>query len=267
VKHALSLPNAGSPERLVEIARMADESGWDAVFLWDHVQFFRQLEIELHDPFVLLGAIAHVTARVRIGAQVTAVARRRVATFAKQIVTLDHLSGGRVNVGVGLGFPDDEFTAFGEPADLRRRAAITDEMLEVLPMLWSGEPVTFDGEHVHVDAHLRPPTVQQPRPPIWIGCLWPNPRAVARARRVDGIAPLSADGQALTPETFGEMMDAIGDVDDGYDFVASVAPGFTEAQYEAAGATWIVDSRWPQGDFLAELEAMATRNPSLLPRE
>ena len=106
---------------------------------------------------------------------VTPVARRRVATFAKEIVTLDHLSSGRVNVGIGLGFPDDEYTGFGEPADMRRRGEITDEMIEVLPKLWSGEPVKYDGTHVHVDAHMRPPTVQQPHPPIWIGCLWPNP--------------------------------------------------------------------------------------------
>jgi len=262
VKYALSLPNAGPPERLVEIARIADESGWDAVFLWDHVQLFRDLQLELYDPFVLLGAFAHVTSRARLGAQVTPLARRRIATFAKQIVTLDHLSGGRASVGVGLGFPDEEFTSFGESADMRRRAEITDEMLEVLPQLWSGEPVVHHGAHLAVDAHLRPATVQQPHPPIWIGCLWPNHRAVERARRCNGIVPIAADGQALPPDAFAEVVDALGAVPEGFEFVASLVAGATASDFAVVGANWFVESAWPTGNWLDDLEAKAATSPS-----
>jgi alkanesulfonate monooxygenase SsuD/methylene tetrahydromethanopterin reductase-like flavin-dependent oxidoreductase (luciferase family) len=262
VKYALSLPNAGPPERLVSIAAAADSSGWDAVFLWDHLQLFRDLQLDLHDPYVLLGAFAQATTTVRLGAMVTPVARRRVATFAKEIVTLDHLSGGRAMVGVGLGFPDDEFTGFGEPADMRRRAEITDEMLDVLPQLWSGEPVKYDGVHLHVDAHLRPPTVQQPHPPIWIGCLWPNPKAIERAKRCNGIVPINSDGGALAPAVFAEVVTAFGPMPEGFDFVASLGAGATAADYEALGATWFVESSWPAGDWLDELEQKAVSGTS-----
>lgn len=257
MKYALSLPNAGPPDRLVSIAVAADQAGWDAVFLWDHLQLFRGLQLDLHDPFVLLGAFAQATTRVQLAAMVTPVARRRVATFAKEIVTLDHLSGGRAMVGVGLGFPDDEFTGFGEPADMRRRADITDEMLEVLPQLWSGEPVKYDGEHLHVDAHLRPPTVQRPHPPIWVGCLWPNPKAIARAKRCNGIVPINKEGGALDLTTFEEVVHAFGPMPDGFDFIASNGAGVTAADYEAVGATWFVHSTWPAGDWLDDLEAQA----------
>lgn len=262
MKFALSLPNAGPPDRLVAIASAADRSGWDAVFLWDHLQLFRDLQLDLHDPWVLLGAFAQVTTRVRLGAQVTPIARRRVATFAKEVVTLDHLSGGRVHVGVGLGFPDDEYTAFGESADMRRRADITDEMLSVLPQLWSGEPVRYEGEHVHVDAHLRPPTVQQPHPPIWIGCLWPNPRAMERAKRCNGIVPINRDGGALDPDAFAGVVKAFGPMPAGFDFVASLGTGATAQDYEAVGATWFVESAWPAGTWLDDLEQKASKSPS-----
>ena len=262
MKHALSLPNVGPPERLVAIAVAAEQSGWDAVFVWDHLQLFRDLQLDVHDPFVLLGAFAQATSRVRLAAMVTPIARRRVATFAKQIVTLDHLSNGRAMVGVGLGFPDDEFTGFGEPADMRRRAAITDEMLTVLPHLWSGEPVVHDGEHLHVDAHLRPPTVQQPHPPIWIGCLWPNERAMARAKRCNGIVPINRDGGAVDLETFAALVKTFGDVPDGFDFVASNGAGGTADDYATVGATWYVESTWPAGDWLDAIELTAAKSPS-----
>ena len=262
MKFALSLPNAVPPERLVSIASAADSAGWDAVFLWDHLQLFRDLQLELHDPFVLLGAFAQATTKVRLAAMVTPIARRRVATFAKQIVTLDHLSGGRAMVGVGLGFPDDEYTAFGEPADMRRRAEITDEMLEVLPKLWAGEPVKYDGEHVHADAHLRPPTVQQPHPPIWIGCLWPNARALERAKRCNGIVPITSEGGALDPAAFAEVVEAFGPMPEEFDFVASLGAGATAAEYESVGATWFVESAWPAGSWLDELEEKAVTGTS-----
>jgi alkanesulfonate monooxygenase SsuD/methylene tetrahydromethanopterin reductase-like flavin-dependent oxidoreductase (luciferase family) len=260
VRFALSLPNAGPPNRLVDIAAAADDSGWDAVFLWDHLELFRDLQLDLHDPWVLLGAFARVTTRALLGAQVTPIARRRIATFAKEVVTLDHLSGGRACVGVGLGFPDTEFTDFGEPADLTRRARITDEMLDVLPRLWSGEPVTYNGEHLHIDAHLRPATVQRPHPPIWIGCLWPNPRAVVRARRCNGIVPINRDGGPLDPDAFAEVVRAVGVVPAGFDFVASNGTSATPKDYEAVGATWFVESAWPAGDWLDQLDATAHRS-------
>ena len=114
---------------------------------------------------------------------------------AKEVVTLDHLSGGRAVVGVGLGEPpDDDFAAFGDPADARERAALLDDGLAVLAGLLTGEPFTHDGPRYRVDAEFLPAPVQQPRPPIWVAGVLPHRRPFERARRWDGVMPLAARG-------------------------------------------------------------------------
>lgn len=219
------------------------------------------MALDLHDPWVVLGAVAHATSGIRLGTLVTPISRRRVQTYAKQVVTLDHLSHGRVIVGIGLGFPDeDEFAAFGEPVGLRRRAAITDEALEVLGKLWTGEPVDHQGTHLHVDARLLPATVQAPRPPVWIASLWPSGGSRRRALRWDGIAPLSHEGQPLDAATLPKAVAALGELPAGFEVVASWGPEPLEA-FEDAGATWLVESRWPTGDYLDELEKRAHHGP------
>ncbi|HEY9379064.1 MAG TPA: LLM class flavin-dependent oxidoreductase, partial [Jiangellaceae bacterium] len=105
MRFGVSMPNAGDPTRLVELAVIAEDAGWDGFFLWDHLQLDAVGRPPMHDPWVLLGAIAARTSRVRLGTMVTPVARRRPWKLAKEITTLDHLSAGRVVVGVGLGVP------------------------------------------------------------------------------------------------------------------------------------------------------------------
>lgn len=149
---------------------------------------------------VLLGAIAARTSRVRLGTLVTPVPRRRPWKVAKEVTTLDHLSGGRAVLGVGLGFPPDiEYGAFGEPTDVRVHGAKLDEALPIIDRLLRGDPVDHDGEHYQVHAHLNPPAVQRPRPPIWVAATLPHRRPLARARRWDGIFPISAERGPLMP--------------------------------------------------------------------
>src|SRR5919106_1748266 len=120
MRFALSMPNAGDPAALVELAAAADRAGWDGFFLWDHIH-----ALPATDPWVVLGAIAVRTRTVRLGTLVTPPARRRPWKLAKEVCTLDHLSGGRAILGVGLGLPADaEFGAFGEPAEARAHAAM-----------------------------------------------------------------------------------------------------------------------------------------------
>jgi alkanesulfonate monooxygenase SsuD/methylene tetrahydromethanopterin reductase-like flavin-dependent oxidoreductase (luciferase family) len=94
--------------------------------------------------------------------------------------------------GVGLGAPiADEFGRFGETTDAKRIAAALDERLDALALLWSGEPVSYDGEHVTLDDVLfLPPPVQRPRIPIWVAGRWPNKPPMRRAARWDGVIPL-----------------------------------------------------------------------------
>ena len=141
------------------MAKAAEDGGWDGFFLWDHLHFVRAMQLDIVDPWVTLGAIAHATSRLRIGAMVTPLPRRRPWKLAKEIVTLDHLSAGRVIVGVGLGFPpDDEFAAFGEPSDNASRAALLDEGLVVLEGCLRGGGFRHQGPAYNVDVDLHPRT-------------------------------------------------------------------------------------------------------------
>jgi alkanesulfonate monooxygenase SsuD/methylene tetrahydromethanopterin reductase-like flavin-dependent oxidoreductase (luciferase family) len=258
MRHALSLPNMGDPSRLVEIAVAADANDWDAVFLWDHLHFDRTMDVEVHDPWVALGAIAVSTRRVALGTLVTPVARRRPWKLAKEVVTLDHLSGGRAILGVGLGFPgDDEFTDFGDEGDDRRRAELLDEGLVVLEGCLSGQPFHHDGPHFTVDVHLLPGCVQRPRPPIWVAGMWPNRRPMFRAQRFDAFAPVSADGNPLTPDITAEIRSQYGNGT----LVIPRAEGTSVAEYERAGADWLVESRWPVDSWADELLTVASGPP------
>jgi alkanesulfonate monooxygenase SsuD/methylene tetrahydromethanopterin reductase-like flavin-dependent oxidoreductase (luciferase family) len=186
---------------------------------------------------VVLGAIAAGTERIRLGAMVTPVARRRPWKLAKEIATLDHLSAGRVVVGAGLGVPDAEFTAFGESADPRERAAALDEGLELLDGFLRGTEVDHDGPRYRVRARLTPGCVQQPRPPIWVAATWPHRRPLARAARYDGVFAIGGDAGALTPDQVRAVRAAVGPA---ADVVVPGAATASVADYDAAGATWMV---------------------------
>jgi len=260
MKYGISVPNMTDPAALVALAVDGEAAGWDGVFVWDHIQWRRRFGNDVHDPWVLLGAMAVRTSTVRLGALVTPVARRRPQKLAKEIITVDHLSGGRVIVGVGLGAPaEDEFTAFGDDPDARVRAARLDEGLEILDALFRGGPVTHRGEHFVVDADLHPPSVQQPRPPVWVAGRWPNRRPWERAARWDGVMPI-ADGD-LQPDQLAEVVEACGGVRPGFDVVATAVEGVEPAAFEAVGATWHIESMWPLGDWFPEFRALVHAGP------
>src|SRR5690606_10506286 len=192
----------------VSLAVDAERAGWDGVFFWDHMTWLPELRLDVHDPWVLLGAVAVRTERVVLGTMVTPLARRRPWKVAKELTTLDHLSGGRTVLGVGLGAPPDaEFAAFGEPSDARHRANVLDEVLAVLDGLLRGR-VDHDGEHFEVHTELLPRPVQSPRPPIWVAGESPHRRPLRRALGWDGFVPLSVGG-ALTPEQVADYLDGV----------------------------------------------------------
>ena len=142
---------------------------------------------------MLLTAAALATSRIRLGTLVTPVARRRPQQLARQVATLDALSGGRVIFGAGLGGPiEDEFGSFGEPTDPVVLAERLDEGLDLLQRYWSGEPVNHDGRHYQVrDVTLLPATVQRPRPPVWVARVLAAPPPDAPGR------PLGRRGPAV----------------------------------------------------------------------
>jgi alkanesulfonate monooxygenase SsuD/methylene tetrahydromethanopterin reductase-like flavin-dependent oxidoreductase (luciferase family) len=250
MKYAISIPPAGDPADLIACVQAAEEAGWDGFFFWDHI--YPGDGFSLHDPWVLLGAAATATSRIRLGAMVTPLARRRPWKVAKEIATLDQLSAGRVVVGVGLGTPDTEFTAFGESADPRHRAAVLDEALALLDGFLRGEVVDHEGPHFQVRARLTPGCVQTPRPPIWVAATWPHRRPLARAARYEGVFALGRDAiGGLTPDQVREVRAVIGP---DRDIVVPHDPEVPTAEYAEAGVTWlIVGPDDPDGDWLGRL--------------
>ena len=207
MRYAVNVPNFedyGDARTVAGLAADAEAAGWDGFFVWDHLAFVKAWRLRIADPWVLLTAVALATERLRLGPMVTPLPRRRPWKLARETVTLDRLSGGRLVLGVGLGEPpEDEYGSFGEPTDPVVRAAMLDEGLEVLTRLWSGETVSFQGRHYRVDqVAFRPTPVQRPRLPIWVAGAWPRPGPLRRAARFDGSCPLKVDatGELATLE-------------------------------------------------------------------
>jgi alkanesulfonate monooxygenase SsuD/methylene tetrahydromethanopterin reductase-like flavin-dependent oxidoreductase (luciferase family) len=216
MKFAVDLPNYGKfgdPALLLELAIEAEAAGWDGFFLWDHLVSGGRTPVT--DPWVVMSAVAVGTERIRFGPMVTPLARRRMNNLARATVALDHLSGGRFVMGVGLGhFDDKEFAAFGDAGDRKVRAQILDESLDILGKLWSGEAVEYTGDHVHArTTPFLPTPVQRPRIPIWVAGLWPNKRPMRRAAAWDGAFPIDARGDLTEQMSPEDMADAIAYVD------------------------------------------------------
>ena len=265
MRHGVTLPpfyEWSDPRVIVEMAREADEAGWDGFFLWDHVTWDPAWggTPPMADPWLCLAAAATVTSHVRLGPMVTPLARRRPHKVAREVATLDHLSGGRAVLGVGLG-ADYDYQAFGEP--VTDRGARLDESLEVLASLLTGEAVDFEGRHHRVHSPPSLPRPVQDHVPIWVGGWWPNAAPFVRAARFDGVVPGKVGqerGAVLTVDDLGAIRAAVGR-DDGYDYVVS---GTTEAPtdttalhtWAAAGATWWLESLHP---FAGRAGAMRDR--------
>jgi alkanesulfonate monooxygenase SsuD/methylene tetrahydromethanopterin reductase-like flavin-dependent oxidoreductase (luciferase family) len=177
------------PRRVASLAAAAEQAGWDGFFVWDHMLAGPGTAVA--DAWTTLAAIATATTTIRLGALVTPLSRRRPWTLARQIATLDHLSGGRLVVGIGLG--DDgwqEFSAFGEEVSPRGRAELLDESLDVLLAFLAGNEVTYHGKHLAIDSPpLLPKPVQDPVP-VWAACRWPHRKPLARAARLQGCFPI-----------------------------------------------------------------------------
>jgi probable F420-dependent oxidoreductase len=243
VRYGICLANIGTysdPREAVRMARAAEDSGWESVFLWDHLAFVWGPSAA--DPWVTLAAIASATSRLRIGTTVTPVARRRPQVLAQTVATLDLLSGGRVIFGAGLGGTASEFAKFGEPTDAKVRAAMLDEGLELLRRLWSGEEVNHRGAHYTADGVTLAPTPLQQPLPIWIG--GNRPKSLERAARWDGWVADSADptGMTLGPNDVARSLEVIGRRDDFDVAVLGQADRGDPPAYERAGATWWLEN-------------------------
>ena len=190
---------------LASLAREAEDSGWDGVFIWDHMGKTSAAA----DPWVALTAMAMATQRVKLGPIITPIPRRRPWKLARETVTLDHLSNGRLILGIGLGWGSEEFAPFGENGDIKIRAEKVDEGLEVLVGLWSGETFNYRGKHYQVeDVCFLPRPAQSPRIPIWVCGAWSDRKApFRRAARWDGVVAICGTGEnrPIWPEEISDV--------------------------------------------------------------
>lgn len=149
---------------LIETGRLVEQLGYDGLFIFDHPAVHA-------DPWVCLSALAAVTNRVRLGSAVNCILYRHPAYLARLAADLDNISGGRLILGLGIGWLVSEFAAFDLPfKSARERFAALDEALAIIPGVWGPEPFSYDGQHYRVqNLQIEPPPQQVPRPPIMIG--------------------------------------------------------------------------------------------------
>jgi len=214
MRYSVNVPNFGefaAPELFAEVARRAEEAGWDALLVWDHVAGEKDLRWEIADPWILLAAAALATRRIRLGTAITPVARRRPSKLAREVTTLDRLTGGRMILGAGLGDPvDGEYGSFGDTTDTKVLAERLDEGLHALDLLWSGEPVTYRGNQITIDdVVFLPVPVQRPRVPVWVGGVWPNKAPMRRAARWDGAIPAMAGWESGGPPELSQVRELV----------------------------------------------------------
>jgi alkanesulfonate monooxygenase SsuD/methylene tetrahydromethanopterin reductase-like flavin-dependent oxidoreductase (luciferase family) len=240
-----------SPSTLADLACEAELAGWDGFYIWDHVLFSQTLQFT--DPWIALSAIALKTKKIRLGPLVTPLPRRRPWKVARETVAIDHLSGGRLIQGVGIG--GDwwrEYSGFGEVADAKIHSAMLDESLEVLAGLWSGSVFTYHGKYYQVnEVQFLPTPIQAPHIPIWTTVIWPNKPPLKRAARWDGIFPLQSKGP-MTPDNIREMLSYIQryrtndrpfDVVFDHDVSSSINVDIAIIdEYARAGVTWWLES-------------------------
>jgi hypothetical protein len=271
----------GGPVRdQVELARIAEEVGWDGVFTWDGIHVGD--DIEVFDPWTLMAAFAMATDRVRLGAIIQPLSRRKPWEVARQSTTVDRLSNGRLVLPVGLGAVDDAgFGRVGEVTDRRTRAERLDESLQILEGLWSGERFGFEGSHYQFEPMAFQPTpVQRPRIPVWVVGLWPSERSMRRVIRYDGYLPnyappVGGHAAGIPPEIVRDMRAWL-DERSGSRTIDIIVEGTTPADDPSAavrrvrpmaeaGATWWIESDWSTFEVGAMRARIAAGPPPLEP--
>jgi probable F420-dependent oxidoreductase len=174
--YGLHRGSSASPETMASRARRAEDAGFEALWVGDHIALPVGAGTNAADPVgqprieavVTLAHLAALTSRIRLGFGVLVLPQRQPVLLAKQLSSIDFLSGGRLTVGIGVGHVEPEFRALGVP--LAERAARTDEYLTVLRTLWTDPEPSFAGSFVSFDGVAQQPRpVQRPHPPIVVG--------------------------------------------------------------------------------------------------
>jgi probable F420-dependent oxidoreductase len=196
-----------APDALARRARAAEDAGFESIWVGDHIALPEDAPDDAYDArleaLVTLAHLAAVTQRVRLAVGVIVLPQRQPVLLAKQLTSIDVLSGGRLIVGLGVGYLDAELRALG--ASLADRGARTDEYIAAMRTLWDEAPPSFEGRFVAFSGVMqRPRPIQSPHPPIVIG--GESPAAYRRARAAGGWY-----GWESTPEQVAAAREHLGD--------------------------------------------------------
>lgn len=281
MQYAVNLPIIGEysdPRLLAELAYEAEQAGWDGVFVWDALVLDSTLRPPITDPWIALAAIALKTEHVRIGTMIAQLARRRPWKVAREVVALDHLSEGRMTLGVGLGYAQADFEQFSEDGNPRVRARKLDEALDIIRGLCTGKPFSYQGEYYQIEETVFTPGPVQSTIPIWVAGYWPNKKPFQRAARWDGVCPAEMDihDNSFTilptkPETVQALttyIQAYRTKTTPFDVVISrtLPADRSEADaliaaYTEAGVTWVYQDFLPWEIPFPEARAIIRRGP------
>lgn len=257
LKYGITLPY-NEARKVADLARLAEEAGWDGVFVGDAIWTV--------DPLIQLAAAAMSTSRIRLGTMVLAMPLRRPWHLASESLALDLLSGGRLTLGLGMGatwmgwqgFPD-------EVTNTKARAEMLDEAIDILTLMYQRKPFDFNGQHYHLklteldEMHYPPKPIQQPRIPLWIPAVWPRKKSMQRVLKCDGVFLQKMDASGKPAEVSPADACAVRDyvaaqrsLSTPFDIVHGGQTGSLDrAQVQDkllpwadAGVTWWVESLW-----------------------
>ena len=213
------IPNRGAlatPEKLQVLASLAENLGFDSLWVSDHIVVPTKItplypysdtgvppfagNLPYCEPLTTLSYLAGSTHRIKLGTHILVLPYRNPVHTAKIISTLDYLSGGRIILGVGAGWLEEEFRAVGQP-HFAERGAVTNEYIRIFKELWTEDEPAFEGRYYQIsDIEFQPKPVQKPHPPIWVG--GHSNAAIRRAATLgDAWLPIGLRGSAgLEPE-------------------------------------------------------------------
>ena len=231
ITYGCTLPSRGSlasPEILMSLAQRAEDLSFDSIWVSDHVILPREVESfypyaadgvptftpdqPYYDPIATLNFLAGCTENLRLGTHVLILPYRNPVVTAKMLATLDVLSGGRLTLGIGVGWMEEEFKALGLD-NFEQRGEVSNEYLQLFKELWTKDQPEFKGKHYEISGSgFQPKPLQKPHPPIWVG--GHTSPAIRRAAEFgDGWMPIGLRPPAiLEPEELGDKITQLRDL-------------------------------------------------------